>query len=154
MFHRILFLFAFLTLANPSLAEACAPSATSCDFYGCLEAQVRCGDRGYLDRFATPLCEKYREHEEFASEKLKAWYPKVRFCLQEALVDLNDVSTCGELQTKALDSHADCYFETGFCELDWSDRIEIGRLAGRNIFQQAVLKQGFRVLERCRKTRH
>ncbi|MEN0060254.1 MAG: hypothetical protein AAGB31_15555 [Bdellovibrio sp.] len=34
----------------------------------------------------------------------------------------NHQVSCGDMHEQAMDSHVSCYIETGFCELDFSER--------------------------------
>ncbi len=135
------------TLAH---AESCTPASDSCGFYTCMETQAQCGTEGYLTSFGGPLCRAYLDHEPKLSNNLQTWFPKVRYCLQAALLQIGDQVKCDELDQKAFASHFDCYVSTGFCELTFRDQFEIIHLTGLEaMLNPSVIEVGLRVERHC-----
>lgn len=140
----------------------CQASSTSCEAYSCLEEKVSCGEKGYFLKFGLKNCENFLEKEEEMSPSAQAWMPRVRLCLQAELFQITDqvqadapiwssAKTCKKIKKEAFKSHVDCYVETGFCELSWSDRLKIARIAGKDAFLPQSISTEMQILSICHK---
>lgn len=111
----------------------------NCDFYDrCLEAKNQCGNDGYPLGYGLKFCRKFSAME--LSAEGERWITATMACLQEQLVDLAETKTdCGTIQTKAFESHVQCYLDHGFCGLPLSDQVEI---AGTNFWTTVTSLEG------------
>jgi len=148
---KIFALVALLIVSATSNAEsACKASSTSCGMYACLENRIQCGPQGYLTNFGGRLCQRYLDHQGNVSPALKTWFPKVRLCLQMALLNLQEVSSCDDLEKKAFATHFDCYARTGFCELNAVDKLELFQQTGIDgVLGPSSIEVGIRIEEFC-----
>lgn len=163
MFHGffcLIFFFLFMgAIAPRALAQeaiSCSSSESQCEAYLCLEEQMNCGEKGYLKEFGYQNCQKYLDSEEFVSESLKSWYAKVRLCLQNRAIEIvangeEDSLSCQKLKDKAFQSHVRCYIETGFCQLDFFDKLDLARITGSDLFKVESLKTEAQINKFCLK---
>jgi hypothetical protein len=149
-------LFIILSILTPAFAEppVCAAEEQSCQMYSCVEQHFQCGKKGYLTKFGLKNCEKYLENQDFSSERLQQWYPKVRYCLQTRLADIADQTAdtpkaCKDLERLAFASHVDCYIETGFCDLSFLDKFAVAAVAGTALFNPESIKTEQAVSAAC-----
>ncbi len=139
----------FLLLLS-SLAYA-GPSETDCNYYQEVEESYKCGHRGYPLNLGHRLCEKYLRAEPHARPRVKAWFPKVRFCLQNFIEENNGFfRDCDDLRQRSVDAHVDCYRETGFCELSARDERQILRITSLDLFRPSIVSLAFRVKASCK----
>lgn len=94
-----------------------------CAIYDCREAISQCGPSGYLEGYAGRYCKRYAlVTEPRVSPAASAWLKRVRRCLAEYLeTAIPEDADCETIRTMGTDSHAQCYVETGFCDLSVSD---------------------------------
>ncbi len=99
----------------------------ACEYYRCREAQSQCGEDGYLQAYVGPYCDRFsRVTEAKASPAAAAWLEEVRACLITTLDNATDeTSSCEEIETIGIASHATCYVQSGFCELGLSGWFHI-----------------------------
>lgn len=92
-------------------------------FYRCAEQTLQCGPDGYLIGYGARYAERfYRQTRPWMSPAGKRWLDATLVCLQVALRERIDATTsCGDVRTRAFDSHPECYVDSGFCELPLSD---------------------------------
>ncbi len=92
-------------------------------FYRCAEDTLACGADGYLLGYGAKYAERfYRRTRPWMSPRGKVWLDATLVCLQVTLRDRIDATTsCEDVRTIAYDSHPDCYVDSGFCSLPWSD---------------------------------
>lgn len=139
-----------LLLMFISLNTHAAPSRKSCAYYGEVEREYRCGTEGYPLKFGYRLCEKYRVAEPNMPVAVKAWFPKIRYCLQRYLENQRgSIRDCQDLHRKAIDSHIGCYVATGFCNLGILDQASILQVTSTDIFNADILGLSFRVKAAC-----
>ena len=137
IFFFLSFLAALLALPQDLLAQPvmARPSAHSCTYYQSLESEMKCGPDAYLANWGGPMCAKYLKHETnfwkslLLTSELKAWFPRVRLCLQQDLEASKSQLTCDNLTDFAKDSHIRCYVQTGFCELSSISKLQLGKLS-------------------------
>lgn len=127
----------------------CATSQDSCGFYRCMESQKHCGSNGYPLAFGDRLCERYRQVQNHSSYALRKWYPRVRECLQQVVAEIADPLSCEDLETKAFESHLDCYMETGFCDLSFADKLTVLRVAGLDALYPKTMEVSLKVAATC-----
>ncbi|KIM39491.1 hypothetical protein M413DRAFT_192033 [Hebeloma cylindrosporum] len=114
------------------------PIRGQCSFYeDCLETRYHCGAGGYPLGYGKKFCNKFNAAKDKFSEKGQKWMLDTMECLQRALVpeatepigtEVKGGSLCDKLRSKAFDSHAECYIQSGVCTLavkDWLEIIEI-----------------------------
>lgn len=147
LFLSLVLVFAGQAQAGSLANLGCVPSTTSCEAYSCVENQVKCGASGYVT-VGGNLCEAYRASEPNSSEALRVWYPLVRECLQEALLNI-DANSCDDLKAKAYQSHVGCYVRTGFCQLGWPERLTILAIAGKDALNFETLQASLQIQQIC-----
>lgn len=99
----------------------------ACEYYRCREEQSQCGEDAYLAGYVGPYCDRFsRVTEEKASPEAAAWLEEVRACLVTTLENATDESSsCEEIESIGIASHATCYVQAGFCDLSLSDWFQI-----------------------------
>ncbi len=105
--------------------EGCA----SCGYYACRDEarEVPCGPDGFPLGYGERYCNRFSlitfEHVSPAGQ---LWLTEVRECLQVEFDALSDELTCEDLAEAAYDTHPECYVQTGFCDLPWTDVLQVG----------------------------
>jgi hypothetical protein len=91
----------------------------TCDYYqACLEEKYHCGPNGYPVGYGFKYCSKFVAFYEYFPPKGKEWVTKTLVCLKQALHPLYLAeSNCETILNAAFDSHPECYFQSGFCDL-------------------------------------
>jgi len=125
-------------LQQPSviLPAACYnPSGMDCHWYRqCLARMFDCtGQSEYAISYGEVFCNLYEQSKSQFSQKGLEWLDAAQKCLQVALVPVLHLSqlqpTCEDIETKAFDSHVQCYIEPyeglSVCSLSISDWINI-----------------------------
>jgi hypothetical protein len=145
-FHQA---FLFLSFLLPSLLTFAQlqPSATNCDYYSQIESELQCGTDAYFQKWGGPMCKKYLLYETdplkslLLTDQLKAWFPKVRFCLQNELAQMLEAKnlSCGNLNAQVNRSHVDCYMQTGYCELSVLSKAQLGSLSAEAMVMDPAL---------------
>ena len=152
MKQYLLIIFLNLTTFN-ALAELQAPIENSCSFYLSLEQSIPCGPSGYTLDFGYPYCEKFLKSNFYRfSRRGKKFLIKNSFCLQEEIYknySENDNLTCKKLKNIAFSGHADCYIDSGFCDLSLFDKIILTNVIKKQIPLKRVRAQMKEVLARC-----
>lgn len=129
-------LFSAFLFANPVSADRCVPSKKSCDFYLCKEEEMNCGPQNYLTFFGHHYCEAYLAGSEPFSQNGKVWLREVRYCLQKKLETMIDGGAqCSEIESLAIRSHASCYVSTGYCDLEFLDRMQVFGILSGGLFR-------------------
>jgi hypothetical protein len=146
----------FLSFSLEVRAQQCTASDHDCEAYLCMEEHWDCGKKGYLQKFGYKNCQKFLKNEPNVSENLKNWFPLVRVCLQEKIFDISEnvepkPKNCEMLKSQAFESHVDCYIETGFCELNFFDRLSLAQLVGKDLFLPESIASQQKILEHCEK---
>lgn len=117
----LLFIFISKTYAV-NLGEFCASDVDSCTQYQCAEYVFNCGEKHYLTKFGHRYCEAFRLQQEKRkfSNQFDNFLSDTRLCLQEKLSDIDFSSSCPEIADYGLESHVDCYLDSGYCELGFN----------------------------------
>lgn len=87
-------------------------SDQSCKYYDCLETNRKCGNTGYPLAYGKRYCNTFQGmcSNTLSSAKALSWVRGTTKCLQSFLtVKAIDITTCGQLETTAFDSHPYCY---------------------------------------------
>jgi hypothetical protein len=145
-YNQILALLA-LTFSSLITFAQLQPSTLNCDYYDQIESKMQCGPDAYFQKWGGPMCRKYLHSatdpikSQLLTTQLKAWFPKVRFCLQNELAQMQDSKslTCGNLNSQVNRSHIDCYMQTGYCELSTLSKAQLGGLSAKAILQDPEL---------------
>jgi hypothetical protein len=95
-----------------------------CSYYDCRESISRCGEDGYLTGYVGKYCQRFATvTEPRVSPAAAAWLGRVRHCLVDYLeAEVAYDADCETIDRRGTDSHAECYVQTGFCDLsplDW-----------------------------------
>jgi len=141
-----------LLFAPLAVSATAQPSSESCAYYQSLEKELQCGPEAYLKKWAYPMCKKYLKLEPKLSAEVQAWFPAVRFCLQNSLALAQSQSqvNCENLDQVAIDSHVDCYVETGYCDLSDEDKSHLSGIMGSTIFSSALwIETSLRITWAC-----
>lgn len=148
-YFQILIVF-FSLISN--LAFASSPNADSCSYYSEIESQHQCGERGYIQKFAKPYCQSYlNKNNRFTAHGQKV-LRNIRFCLQDALnknltqhKDLN----CNQLEQYGIQSHEQCYIDSGFCNLNPIDAFNVYWIARNEISNPDVWDTFLNIQVKC-----
>ena len=116
----------------PTAADDCGAwldltECGACQYYACREAEAQCGADGYLLGYGGLYCDRFATVTELkGSPAVAAWLEDVRACLVQSLDQLAPPGTsCDDLWDIGVDSHSDCYLQTGFCDLAVSDWLAV-----------------------------
>lgn len=122
---RFLLFFIAHIVSSSLIAQAnnlCAPNADSCDFYSCMENNLRCGNSRYLIKFGMKNCQKYIDQNNHFSKHGQNILRGVRECLQEK-ISVEKNLTCDDVDSVAFSSHRECYLQENFCSLNYFDQL-------------------------------
>lgn len=97
--------------------QSCAISSTNCNFYQCLENNVKCGTKGYPLGYGYKYCTKFGQNN-YKTDSARRWTNDVRQCLQSQLTRFTSgKQSCSVIETSAFNSHPYCYTNNGICHL-------------------------------------
>lgn len=103
----------------------------ACDYYDCREAESvsQCGDDGYYVAFGAKNCRTLTQLTgPSLSRKGQRWLAATRQCLLEYVEsEISLDADCETIMQKAMDSHVDCYVDSGFCEMSVFDKRKLGK---------------------------
>lgn len=122
---KALLFFALLLSPFMSFAQNCVPNVDSCGFYLCEEKIHQCGPHGYPIGFGFKFCQIFLNSEQNYSQPAHEWLRRVRVCLMNDFERPNDTRNCGQIKSDSFGSHVGCYVQTGFCELNAFDKMQI-----------------------------
>ena len=99
----------------------------ACEYYRCKEKTYKCGESGYLLGYVGKYCHRFSTITTYkTSPKAQDWLKKTRECLiREFEVSTNESMSCERVHQIGTDSHANCYVDSGFCELNVKDWFDI-----------------------------
>jgi hypothetical protein len=136
--------------------NSCAEFIGTCDFYLCQEQKYPCGLDGYNLHFGYKYCSdsKFGLLQKMKTREGQNWTRSVYTCLQKRSLEnsekiLESENKCRDLQQASYNSHVDCYFEAGFCDLKLTEKEKIFNLIKKEIFSSQSIKQGLDLLKRC-----
>lgn len=102
----------------------------ACDYYDCREAEseAQCGEEGYYLGFGARHCKSLSiVTAPELSLPGQTWLGLTRQCLLDyAEAEIEQEATCDTIKRKALNSHIDCYVDSGFCDLPFVDYAMLG----------------------------
>lgn len=139
-------------LSTSALAETpCFSKLGSCDYYICREQLHPCEEEGYYLRFGKNYCEKsVNSVKPNLTPRGQQWIDKAAECLQRE-VELKIIvdADCGEVKRLAIQGHARCYLDSGFCDLPLGDQVQIIYSIRNAVWVQGVIGEGLNVLREC-----
>lgn len=135
-------------------STSCDSFIGSCDYYLCAEKKSPCGLDGYNLGFGFKYCSgsKFKLAQQMKTLDGQRWVQNVFQCLQkQSFIDAQSGKnkSCDSLKKNAFDSHPNCYAQAGFCNLKFSEKINIFKLIKSEIFSHATIEQGFALMNLC-----
>lgn len=138
----------------------CAALIGTCDYYLCVEANHQCGAGGYPVGYGYKYCNRslFGLLQEMQSEVGRQWVVKTVRCLQTKLNDEIGSAgagrgamamSCDQIRQTALDSHPDCYVDSGFCEMPMADKMKIFNTVKSELLSSSTVSQATKTLSRC-----
>lgn len=133
-----------------SYYEPCENLIGTCEYYLCREDHRACGRGGYFLGFGHAYCRAYDEVASTFTRLGQNWLARVKACLQVKLEgpNLNRLS-CNEIKDLAVDSHFECYIATGYCDIPYSDKWRVAKVAHDLIGDPDVVRTFFRIQRKC-----
>lgn len=133
---------------------SCGSLIGTCDYYLCAEQKSPCGLDGYNLGFGFKYCSgsQFQLAGEMKTIQGQQWVQNVFQCLQKQSflnAKKNQNKTCENIKKDAFDSHPNCYAQAGFCDLKFSEKMNIFKLIKAEIFSHATIEQGFALLNLC-----
>jgi hypothetical protein len=140
----------------PAMATSCAAEIGSCEYYQCLEDEVRtCGLNGYALGYVKPYCEKFVAidfpevdsawSEEIFPDDANPWRDNVLNCLQvsmEDFLDKNESASCDAVRNFGFASHPICYTSgPSFCAITPQNVFRVGLAIGPSILRPMFFQQ-------------
>ncbi len=153
------FLIATTCIFQSKLAQAnvdkCKELKTDCEYYLCIEAQKKCGSKGYLKSFGHKYCQRFEMRSDtYFSLSTQKWIQQTKNCLIKKIDSFSSEKTsCKELRVKAFSSHVSCYVDAGFCEIDKKEKKKIYKIIGAAKLQPRIIKAGLQIRKSCRSRR-
>lgn len=145
------FFFTLILFALTASAEDCAQYIGSCQYYLCREKEHACGNKGYYLGFAYKYCrESKTKLVRHMSEDGKAWSQRVALCLQNSVEQIPYDDNCTDAKQTAYREHSRCYLDSGYCDLNKKDQLNVLWFVKQELYQPQVLKQGLSILNECR----
>lgn len=143
-------IFSLVLWGLSSRAEPSAmPSSQSCQYYQTLENSLQCGPDSYLIKSGYPLCEHYKRISPWMTDEIQKWFPKIRYCLQAALEERENEITCANLDQTALETHVDCYVQTGYCDLSLASKTQLSLVTLPRMTDSLWRKTAREILKAC-----
>lgn len=135
------------------MEEICQVKNNSCDYYQCAEKVHKCQGDGYYQKFGHPYCKKFlNETSKEVSPEAKKWLVKVGACLQKKLAYYTkDTDPCWFIEEMAIRTHAECYVESGGCDLDVRDLVPVVNTFWREFSDSRIFWQGIDYVTACAK---
>lgn len=142
--------------APPALATSCAAEIGTCEYYQCLEDEVRtCGNGGYALGYVKPYCERFvatdfpevssEWSEEIFPDDANTWRDNVLNCLQvsmEDFLDKNEAASCDAVRDFGFASHPICYTAgPSFCAITPQNVFRVGLIIGPSILRPIFFQQ-------------
>lgn len=154
MLIRILAIF-FITLSLQFVQahQQCQKmiQAHSCKYYLCEEMNHTHGPNGYFIAFGYKFCANYiRAPKSYYRPQTVKWLSDVAICLQNKL-RMNHAETDTEKQVwlKAVQTHAQCYYETGACDLPRTELLKVINQFKYELRYPAIFLEGMKFVSYC-----
>ena len=106
-----------------------------CDAYRSKSYELQCQDDGYLLSFGERYCRQFVEKNERFSEYGQTVMAAIRACLI-AGVESEQSMTCDNAKEMAQEHHYNCYLESGYCSLRVVDRLALGWVVRKELFDK------------------
>lgn len=137
------------------LVHTKAMSQENCSTYLELEQDYKCGLNGYLIGYGHHYCKRFTQKniERFTPQG-QLFLLKNAQCLQNKLEDfakLNPSASCQEINDFAIQTHMNCYQQSGFCQLRNFDKLSVLAVIRREVKYRYVRKMAAQMLRYCRK---
>ena len=106
-----------------------------CDAYRKKSNELQCQDNGYLISFGEKYCRKFVEKNDRFSEYGQAILADIRTCLISG-IESEESMTCNTAKDLAQIHHYNCYLNSGYCTLNVFDRLAIGWVVRKELFDK------------------
>lgn len=141
----------------PTQNECTNPIKGTCSYYrDCAQAKYNCKPDEYPLGYGEKYCKKFIEIVNQLTPKGQTWVYNTMECLQLSIVNFvqNGQGTCTDLGNLAFQNHVKCYLDNGFCDLENSDKAEIGIADFPSAISnpQQTVTQAINVLGSCAKS--
>jgi hypothetical protein len=133
-----------------STAQPCVQDQSECAYYCQAGEGLGCDPSNYLFSFGHKYCALYLENEKIFSAQGQASLQKIRPCLIDFLKSHERDLTCANVGSMAVESHVACYVENGFCELPWSDKLRVVKIAGFETVDASSLDLFEELIKACK----
>lgn len=148
-----LFILVYSGMALSLEKSPCEDAVGSCDYYKCREEVHNCGKRKYFIKLGYKYCKKYLDQTYYkVSTEAQEFLDRNAVCLQSYLEDMEggyDMS-CSELKKEAIDSHAYCYYKSGYCDLIEKDQDRILRAAFKRWLLPSSISEAIKLHKYCK----
>lgn len=154
MFIRYL-LISFLLLATHSVQahQQCQTyiQPQSCRYYLCEEMNHTHGARGYFIEFGYKFCANYiQAPKNYYQPQTVKWLSDVAICLQHKLSTAHGANdSVKQVWLKAVQTHAQCYYETGACDLPKSELLKVINQFKYELRYPAIFFEGMKFVKFC-----
>lgn len=123
----------------------------SCEYYNCEENNHRFGRAGYFTGFGYPYCRVFFTKTWFqVNADTQAWMTRVGECLQRKLWERHsDDDTRKQVLHVAIESHSECYLETGGCDLPVTELAKVINSFRSELLDPSIAIEGIEFLAGC-----
>ena len=152
MFKLVLIIFfsATTSFASGDLSDSpCVELTDSCEFYSCIEEELKCGKRGYPIDFGMKYCNQYDRKIKYFSKLGSEWVQKTKTCLINKIIGIENLKSCDDLKKQAFKHHSPCYLDAGYCELTSDDKTAVLYIIQSSLFNSGVIREGFKLVKQC-----
>jgi hypothetical protein len=151
--NLVLSLVALISIAPLTSSRAdsgCSKLIGDCSYYLCRESEHSCGDDGYFIHFSYRYCrEFFDEVKPVVSEATAGWLDRIAVCLQEEVEKMPVETSCSEVQSEAIASHAGCYVSTGFCEIPFADKLRVIKTVYAEALHPSIDEAFAKIVREC-----
>jgi hypothetical protein len=135
---------------SSSFAQDCSELKTECEYYLCIEAKKKCGDKGYLKSFGYKYCSKFSNRQEsYFSALSQHWIQKTKICLIDSIDILDPNLSCRSFKKAAFKQHTECYVSSGFCALPRKDKGKILKTIAFELLKPRTIISGVGIVKSC-----
>lgn len=107
--------------------QCCLSNATqlNCDYYKKKQTALGCSKTNYLVSYGYRYCQIFEKKiNRWKNQNKINWAKKTAQCLQDK-IKTNTTLTCSNIESYAFKTHAQCYVNAGFCDLERLERVSI-----------------------------
>lgn len=125
----------------------------SCNYYLCEEMNHSFGVRGYFIGFGYKFCSNYiKAPINYYQPQTEKWLRSVANCLQTKLMTShNKKDSDQQVWTKAVKTHAQCYYETGACQLPKTELLKVINQFKYELRYPTIFVEGLKFVAYCAK---